>query len=193
MLHFHYADDPADLATLLQAGFQIQALVGCTLREFLCMEMEICGDYANKRIQTIFIDGKAVDDFDQAHVFPGTRLALSGAMPGLVGAVMRRGGALGGLRDSITYRADELRPVEKQGLVHIRLYNFIAEELAHIFLRRGVLIDAAKVSTFLSRRKAWLPGLKLENASGELEDLNPDAVRELLEQAEQVRITGRAA
>lgn len=193
MLHLRYANSPADLALLLQAGFTIEALVGCTLREFLCMEMEICGDYANKRIQTIFIDGHPVDDFDEAHIHNGTRLALSGAMPGLVGAVMRRGGTLSGLRDSITYHLDEMRPTEQQGYVHIRLYNIVAEELAHVFLRRGVLVEADNVATFLSGRQEWLSGLQLVTDSGEVKPLPSEELKALLEKEDQVRISGQAA
>jgi hypothetical protein len=193
MLTLTYQGEPADLATLLQAGFRLEALVGCTLREFLCIEMEICGDYANKRIQTIFIDGKAVDDFDTAHVVVGTSLALSGAMPGLVGAVMRRGGTLGGLRDSITYRhLDELRADNVQGVVAIRLYNFIAEELAHIFLRRGIMVEPAKVRAFLARRPDVRSGLRLGLPPGKPEELSQAELETLLDPVRTVFIKAPA-
>lgn len=189
MLQFQYLGEPAGLANLLQAGFEVQALVGCTLREFLCMEMEICGDYAKRRIQTIFIDGKAVDDFDEAHIHDGTRLALSGAMPGLVGAVMRRGGVLGGLRDSITYHLDELRPSEAQGAVQVKLYNFIAEELAHIFLRRGIVIETEKVRNILALGLLPVADLKLEAESGKLRDVSAEELVELLSGEDKIRIS----
>jgi hypothetical protein len=59
----------------------------------------------------------AVADFDEAQNDSGARMALSGAMPGMVGAMMRRGGDLAALRDSITYDLGELRPREHTGVV----------------------------------------------------------------------------
>ena len=189
MLELRYQGEPSDLALLLQAEFQVEATVGCTMREFLCMEMEICGDYANRRIQTIFIDGTAVDDFDTAQVNSGTRLTLSGAMPGLVGATMRRGGVLSGLRSSISYKQlDEMRPAETQGLVNMRLYNFIAGELAHIFLGRGVRIAAPKLAMFLNHRPELLDGFRCQTAPGRWEALSPADAANLLVEGQTVRI-----
>lgn len=189
MLQLEYHGNPEELAMLLQAGFNIEALVGCTLREFLCMEMEICGDYANKRLQTIFINGKAVDDFDLTVVRPGDVIALSGALPGLVGAVMRRGGDLGSLRQSISYDKTELRPTESQGVVTIKLYNFIAEELAHIFLRRGVMVDGPQAATFLQLGgKARLDKFSASsNGNGDVQA--GDSLLALLGEEEMVRVT----
>ncbi len=186
MRHLHYLGNPEELAVLLQAGFDIEALVGCTLREFLCMEMEICGDYANKRLQTIFVNSKAVDDFDRTVVQPGDVIALSGALPGLVGALMRRDGDLSGLRDSISYDQTELRPAETQGVVTIKLYNFIAEELAHIFLRRGVMVDGEHAARFLALGgKAQLDQFTLADGNGH----GGAPLQELLQPGEMVRIT----
>lgn len=188
MLHLQYHGHPEELAMLLQAGFDIEALVGCTLREFLCMEMEICGDYANKRLQTLFVNGKAVDDFDRTVVTPGDVIALSGALPGLVGALMRRDGDLSSLRDSISYGKTELRPTEVQGVVTIKLYNFIAEELAHIFLRRGIMVEGTHAAKFLQfGGKADLGQFSVVEGAA-IEPHPSDSLAEVLEAEAQVRI-----
>ena len=49
------------------------------------------------------LDGKPVDDIGAALVQDGSTLALSAAMPGLVGATLRRGGAYSSFRSAITY------------------------------------------------------------------------------------------
>ena len=189
MLRFQFSGDPADLAALLRAGFQVEAVTGCTLREFLCIEMEICGDYANRRIQTIFINGRPVDDFDTAQIEDGTELALSGAMPGLVGAMLRRGGGLAHLRDSISYNLNELRPHETRGVVHLRLYNFIAEELAHIFLRRGVSLETGKVAHILAEHGLPLDGMRREAENGDLAPVTEQELAALLDREDRVFIT----
>jgi hypothetical protein len=190
MLQLSYTKEASDLALLLQAGFQVEALVGCTLREFLCIEMEICGDYAKRRIQTIFIDGMAVDDFDEAQINPGCRLALSGAMPGLVGAVMRRGGFYSKLRDDITYNLDELRPENVQGIVNMRLYNFIAEELAEIFLRRGIIVEAEKFLDFLHRRPDTVSAFQCASGQESFAAVHNRVLQNVKQLPDPVRIKG---
>lgn len=49
--------------------------------------------YVEERIQTLLLNGLAVDDPDTAVLESGARLALSAAMPGVLGATLRRGGA----------------------------------------------------------------------------------------------------
>ena len=78
--------------------------------------LEIPAEYVENRIQTIFLDGKAVDDLGEAKVRDGSILALSAAMPGLVGATLRRGGAFASLRRSITFsEGGQVIPKKKAG------------------------------------------------------------------------------
>jgi len=53
-------------------------------------------------IKVLFLDYSPVDDLDAAIIKDGAILALSAAMPGLVGAAMRKDG-LSWMRTSITY------------------------------------------------------------------------------------------
>ncbi|NJL58424.1 MAG: hypothetical protein HC887_00995 [Desulfobacteraceae bacterium] len=62
------------------------------MQTLLCDILEIPKDYVLNRISTIFLDGKPVDCLDTAFVRNHSVVSLSAAMPGLVGAVMRRGG-----------------------------------------------------------------------------------------------------
>jgi hypothetical protein len=85
-------EDPARLAGLLQSGFRLALATPCTVAAFLSDRLGLTPEFVAARIQTVFLDGLAVDDLVSALVRPGARLALSGALPGLVGATMRRGG-----------------------------------------------------------------------------------------------------
>ena len=91
---------------LLQKGFRVEGNVGCSVRAFLCEQHGVAPEYLEKRIQTIFLDGKPVDDVDTAIVEDGATLSLSAALPGLVGAVMRRGGYYAPMRDQISYKGE---------------------------------------------------------------------------------------
>lgn len=138
-------------ALLLQGGVKVEVETGCTVREFICEHMNICGDYAEKRIQTLFLDGKPVDDFDDNVVHDGSTLALSAAMPGLVGATMRRGGFYAKFRHGISYEKDGKQDLVKLGLVTVKLFNFTGPELADIFMQHGVYVEAERFHFFLSR------------------------------------------
>jgi len=51
---------------LLQSGFRINVSVGCTVKSLLCEQLGVTPEYLEKRIQTIFLDGKPVDDVEIA-------------------------------------------------------------------------------------------------------------------------------
>jgi hypothetical protein len=53
---------------LTERGFKLQIKTGLTIRELLCQHLSISEDYVDNRIQTIFLDGKPVDDVDTASV-----------------------------------------------------------------------------------------------------------------------------
>lgn len=145
-------DNVANFHELVQRGLNIRIEVGATVREVLCGQIGIEADYVEKRIQTIFMDGKAVDDIDTAIVRNGSTLALSAAMPGLVGAVMRKGGYYASLRDAITYEEDGEAVRVQDGLITLKLYNMVARELGPVLLEAGVLVGGADLSSFLEQR-----------------------------------------
>ncbi len=122
--------------------------VECPLKEYLTRQCGIAEDYINARIKTLFLDGKPVDDFARAIVHDGSTLTLSGAMPGLVGAMMRRGSPYALFRHSITHADDEKAAQRITGLVRIKLFNVIIRELGRHFLERGVLAGADELSAF---------------------------------------------
>ncbi len=149
------AKDPQDFELLLQDGFHVVCEANCSIREFLCVQMGVCGDYTQIRVQTIFRNGHVVDDLDTAIVQPGDQLAFSAAMPGVVGATMRRGGYYASMRQGVTLETDPDAET-KEGppcFVRVRLFNFLARELARIFLRQGVYVPVDKFHAFCASQK----------------------------------------
>ena len=137
---------------LLQRGFSFGALVGCSIRELLCEQLRLDEAYVAQRVSTIFLDGKPVDDIDAAVVRDGSVLSLSAAMPGLVGAAMRKGGAYAYLRDAITARESGGCPSARPGLVRMKLFNMVMEELGPGFLRRGAIVRVAELTDFFGEQ-----------------------------------------
>ena len=136
---------------LTERGFTLHIKTGLTIRELLCQHLGISKDYVDERIQTIFLDGKAVDDVDNAWVENGSILALSAAMPGLVGITFRKGGFYASLRDTISYSKSEASVDKGTGKIILKLFNMVAKELAPAFLENGIMIDGNAFHNFVIR------------------------------------------
>lgn len=134
----------------LQSGFQFGALVGCSIRELLCEQLGLDEEYVSNRITTIFLDGKPVDDIDAAVVGDGSVLSLSAAMPGLVGAAMRRGGQYAFLRNAITQERTVVSSERRPGSVEMKLFNMVMEELGPTFLKKGIILKTAELVRFFN-------------------------------------------
>jgi hypothetical protein len=134
---------------LFQQGVVIEAEVGCTIKQMLTVQFGISAEYLAKRITTIFLNSKAVDDASTAVVSNDSVLALSGAMPGLVGATMRSGGYYAAMRGAMTHKNKEVVAVEKQGRIKIKLFNLLLPELGAKILLHGVYLTGQEVLNLL--------------------------------------------
>lgn len=139
------ADDMRVLKPILQAGVGVRARSRQNLRRFLTDDLGIDPVYVEERLQTVFLDGSPVDDFDAAVVQPGCTLALSGAMPGLVGATMRRGGYYARMREGIAYDGEDDGAGETDAetpVVFVKLFNRVLGELAReMVVGRPLLVE----------------------------------------------------
>jgi hypothetical protein len=146
-------EQAAVLVRLLQDGFYVAGVAsGTSVREFLTNVLGLEPDYIRGRIQSLFLDGKPVDDYDKAHVRDGSRLALSSALPGLVGATLRQGGLLASFRNTITYQ-ETTAAASGNSLVHVRLFNLIMDEMGPMLLQKGMLVKAAVLRGFLAQNQ----------------------------------------
>lgn len=136
------------LFPVFQKGVRMKIPNGCSLKSLLHDVWKIPSDTIENKIATIFLDGKPVDDIESATIKDGSVLALSSAMPGLVGAAMRRGGYFSTLRDSITFRGDGNIQISKEGLITVKLFNLLIKELGPVLLRIGFEVDAGELKGF---------------------------------------------
>jgi len=134
---------------LFSKGVVVEARTGCTLREFVCEQLRVPEEYLEQRIQTIFLNGKAVDDYATAIVTDGASLALSAAMPGLVGAVFRRGGFYAGLRNTVTHQSDGSAACAMAGSVTVKLFNLTVKEIGPLMLKNGVRVGGKDLQGLL--------------------------------------------
>jgi hypothetical protein len=135
---------------IFQGGFLIKARVGTGVGRFLRERLGLPPQYVAERISTIFLDGKPVDDLDAATVTEGSTLALSSAMPGLVGATMRRQGFYASLRNTITHKQEEWHGEEKEGLLRVKVFNLLMADLGPLFLERGIYVPSGELELFFA-------------------------------------------
>ena len=134
---------------LFQKGVAVPAIVGCTLKSLLVDQFAIPPDYVTDRITTIFLDNRPVDDLDRTIIQKGSRVTLSAAMPGLVGATMRRGGFYAALRQGISHAADSGQSADASGTIRLKLFNLLLAELGPTILARGVLLERDELNELL--------------------------------------------
>jgi hypothetical protein len=136
------ADQIACFYPLLQKGFALEVPLDRPIHALLRDELGVPEEYIEKKIQTVFLDGKPVDDIDAALVRDGATLALAPAMPGLMGAMLRRGGYYAPMRSGITHRDNMVTHEMSEGRIVVKLFGMALRELGPKFLARGVGVDA---------------------------------------------------
>ena len=138
-------------ASLLQHGILFPVDRPVPLVPFLLALPGFTGDYIEKTVQTIFVDGIAADSLDR-DLAAGSTLALSAAMPGLAGAIFRRQGIHGSLRS---------QPQEQKkfggaaaGLITLKLFNSIATDRIQDLLTAGILVNGKAFHDFTGMRES---------------------------------------
>jgi hypothetical protein len=143
------ADRLACFFPLLQKGFALGVLAGCPIRAFLRNGLSLTDEYIEARIQTVFLDGKPVDDIDGALIRDGSTLALAPAMPGLMGAMLRRGGYYAPMRSGITHHSDAAPQGIGEGRITVKLFGMALRELGPKLLERGIEVDAGDLAQII--------------------------------------------
>lgn len=180
----------ARFVPILGEGIFLRGPSGQTVEDFLAKSAGVSPAYLRERVQTVFLDGRALDDFGTARVMDGATLALSAAMPGLAGAVLRRGGLYAPMRRQISHEARYSQAAPGEIFVVLKLFNMIARELGPEFLRQGILVPGARLQNFWERQGRWAwEGCRAAEADGQ--PVNAARVVELVARRQWVRLAVR--
>jgi hypothetical protein len=137
-------------SSLLQGGVDLEVPAGTTVQGLLAEVIGLSAEFIADRVSTVFLDGEPVDDLSTAVPGQGSVLALSAAMPGLVGGTMRRGSPLASMRSSVSHRPDEGEAGGEPAVVRVKVFNLLLMELGVPLLEKGVLLSAARLHSFLA-------------------------------------------
>jgi hypothetical protein len=136
---------------VFRQGVRVEILAGSSIRQIIVDQLGIAEDYLEKRVQTLFLNGKPVDDVDTMKVSDGSTLALSAALPGLAGATLRKGGKYAAFRQQISLGGDSSAPVLRKGRMILKLFNQVAEELGPEVLKKGIGISGGDLVDFIQK------------------------------------------
>jgi hypothetical protein len=157
---------------LLQQGFGVEVQTGRSVKSFLCDQLGLDSEYVANRIKTLFLDGKPVDDIDSAMIRDGSTLAISAALPGLAGRVLRSGGRFASMRGTISHREETAPERPKEGVVSVKLFNLLLREMGPIFLKNGVWIEVRDLEDLIKRQPDdFWAGCKKASLDGKEVDL----------------------
>ena len=166
---------PPCFTPLFSRGVRVSACLECSLKELMCGQIGLTEDYLENRVQTVFLNGHPVDDVNRAIVGEWATVALSAAMPGLAGAVLRKGGVLATLRKNITHRNNASARETCEGKVIVKLFNMTTREVGPLLLARGIWMEGGELGEILDRCEDMLrKGCRqtmLDNSSVGLDDL----------------------
>jgi hypothetical protein len=173
-------------ATVLQAGARIAARPNETLGAFLNRLPGFTQEYIVNEIQTIFLNGTAIDNLESPLTGDNPTLALSAAMPGLAGAIFRKNSFHAALRTTV---CEHHSSSAASATVTLKLFNSIARDRGPALLREGVAINANSLLTFFEIN----PTLSGHIRRGRLDsrDGNYNDLTEFLARTSDIRLTVR--
>jgi hypothetical protein len=134
---------------LLQKGVKVTGRIGSSVLSFLCDDLGLSPEYVDKRIQTLFLNGKAIDNPDTSFLKEDSTLALSAAMPGVLGATLRKGGRYARMRSEISYQEQNTGISVHEGFVLLKLFNLLPAEIGPSVLARGIWLKGEELNHFL--------------------------------------------
>jgi len=137
--------------TVLQSGIEVKTGHGETLANFLNNFPGFTAEYLADTVQTIFLNGTAVDDLSLPLTGQNPVLALSAAMPGLAGAIFRKNSFHSALRTE-TKKVHDSDASESSVTVTLKLFNSIAKDRGEALLKAGLCMRADHLAVFLNKR-----------------------------------------
>ena len=114
---------------------------GASVSAFISNLLEMKAADVSAEIRTIILNNKVVDEPDRSEMKAGSSLTLSGAMPGLVGAMLRSGSPYKAMRGTITSETGGSEQRSADSMARVKLLNTVLKNHRNAMIRRGFWID----------------------------------------------------
>lgn len=136
-------DNAGDYNTslLLQQGVWFDLGGRETLADFACTLLNIDLPAFRREVSTIMLNNGVVDEPEKTLLSPGDTLILSGAMPGLVGAMLRSDSPIKVMRDTISGTRRSTGDLAGEGRILVKFFNTVLRNHKQDLIRRGFYVD----------------------------------------------------
>lgn len=113
------------------------------IRDFVCGMLKISPSEFSRQIRTIILNNRAVDEPETTPLSEGDTLVLSGAMPGLVGAMLRAGSPVKAMRASISGPGNGAKTAGRfeTNVFRLKIFNTVLRDYKTKLLNYGVFRD----------------------------------------------------
>ncbi|MCX8030042.1 MAG: hypothetical protein N3A59_00490 [Thermodesulfovibrionales bacterium] len=136
---------------IFQTGVFIKTSnIGSNLYIFLKDDIGLTDEYIENKIKIVFLDNKPVDDLQSEIIKEFSKISLSAAMPGLVGAILRQNSPLYSMREGISKRACAFCSF-KEGYIILKLFNLLINDLGPALLKKGVVLEKQTTVKLLAK------------------------------------------
>jgi hypothetical protein len=132
--------DGPQLSAWMQSGVHVALQEGETVYAFICRVLSMDRAAVAAEIQTLILNNGCVDNPESQVLGSGDTLVLSGAMPGLVGAMLRSDSPIKAMRQGLT-PGDRRRDPDAPGMLRLKLFNTVLRDHRADLLRCGFYID----------------------------------------------------
>lgn len=151
---------------LFQSGVDIETTGDCSIGDFLDRLPGFTRQFITESVQTIFLNGSAMDNLETPLVGEKPVLALSAAMPGLAGAIFRRNSIHAALRSKGSFaQGGSDRPAKKT--VKLKLFNMIATEKGEALLAAGVSFTGSALADFFLEHRTLFDSITQAELNGQ--------------------------
>lgn len=128
------------LSTVLQQGVFVEYRPGETVATFIQRILSLDPAGVRREVQTLILNNGCVDDPDVTELVSGDTIVLSGAMPGLVGAMLRSDSPIKAMRGSMS--SGENRRIDVDGnFVRLKLFNSVLSNHKNNLLELGFYVE----------------------------------------------------
>ena len=133
--------DKYDVSVLLQEGVYVERAGASSVMRFICDLLGVSPDTVQKDVKTVMMDNKVVDDSTTESMQKASTLVLCGAMPGLVGAMLRSDSPYKAMRSTIT-SGTGAGTIPAAPLIQVKLFNTVLKKYAEAVIRHGFWVES---------------------------------------------------
>ncbi|MDA3810494.1 MAG: hypothetical protein PF518_09230 [Spirochaetaceae bacterium] len=129
------------LTSKLQQGVWVEYTPGETVTSFILRILSVRKEVMDREVQTLILNNGCVDDPENKTLDSGDTLVLSGAMPGLVGAMLRSNSPIKAMRQTLSNTSQKNNTHKDGNFIKVKLFNSVLADHKQDLLQTGFYLE----------------------------------------------------